>query len=256
MEPDAYQEMALLEDTHWWFLSRRKLLQVLLKGNLTQHSQNQILEIGCGTGGNLSMLSKFGDVIGIEMNLAAQMYSELKSSPMNNIEIRSGFAPDNLPLDKKERFDAVCMFDVLEHISEEHETLIGLRDLLTVNGKLFLTVPAYQWLWSSHDDFNHHKRRYSRKTLIKALSKSGYKAIKVGYFNTFLFPPVAIIRSLERVSGRGGGAGIGSPNRFINMILKTVFDAEIPFSKRKLMPFGLSLWAVCELSNTAFENNN
>jgi SAM-dependent methyltransferase len=247
MEPDAYQEMSILEEKHWWFVSRRKLIKRLLNKHLAELDQIQILEIGCGTGGNLMMLGEFGHVLGVEMNLDAEAYSRRKTQDLNQINVVSGSAPNNLPLKESDLFDAICLFDVLEHIDEDSETLTKLINHLKPTGKIFITVPAYQWLWSAHDDFNHHKRRYTKRNLSNLLKKTGLSKIKVGYFNTFLFPLAALVRLVERAFGKQTSAGVGRPNALTNQILKNVFGSEVTISSRGLFPFGLSIWAIYEL---------
>ncbi len=137
------------------------------------------------------------------------------------------------------------MFDVIEHIKEERQILNLCSDLLTEKGKIFITVPAYQWLWSVHDDYFHHERRYTKKSLQKILNESEFKILDCGYFNSLLFPVAVIQRLLEKLVGAGRG-NVTLPNKLINQILMRIFSLESKLYKFSRFSFGLSIWMVAE----------
>ena len=175
MNPAAYIEMAETESRHWWFLGRRAILSRVI-ANLALPQNSKILEVGCGTGGNLKMLAKFGEVSALEMDATAR---EIAAKKTNNLyDIRAGFCPDDIPFNDQQ-FDLICMFDVLEHIEKDDETLTSLKKLLNKNGRILITVPAYQWLYGPHDEFLHHKRRYSAGELREKFSIAGLHPIKL-----------------------------------------------------------------------------
>src|SRR4029077_81559 len=122
----------------------------------------RILEIGSGTGGNLVMLSSFGQVSAVEMDASARSIALQKTD--GRFDIRAGFCPGGIPF-ANEKFDLICLFDVLEHIEEDIATLVAVKGLLASGGRVLMTVPAQQWLWSAHDEFLHHKRRYAAREL-------------------------------------------------------------------------------------------
>ncbi|MGH9896703.1 MAG: class I SAM-dependent methyltransferase, partial [bacterium] len=157
MSPEAYLQMPETEASHWWYAGRRTALASLIAG-LDLPVDARILEIGSGTGGNLPMLSSFGRVSALEMNATARSIAERKTS--GRFDIREGLCPAEIPF-ADEKFHLVCLFDVLEHIEEDVETLVAARNLLAQGGRVILTVPAYRWLWGVHDELLHHKRRYS-----------------------------------------------------------------------------------------------
>ena len=110
------------------------------------------------------MLAEFGEISALEMDSNARAIASKKTN--NLYDIRAGYCPDEIPF-RDQRFDLICMFDVLEHIEHDTETLMAIKKLLTKHGRILITVPAYQWLYGAHDEFLHHKRRYSANQLKK-----------------------------------------------------------------------------------------
>lgn len=242
VDPAAYIEMADVESRHWWFTGRRAILTSTIE-QLKLPRETRILEIGCGTGGNLDMLAGFGTVSAFEMDTGAHAIASLKTS--GTCDIRLGYCPDHIPF-KEERFDLICMFDVLEHIQEDTETLTAVRSLLSENGRLLVTVPAYPWMYGVHDRFLHHKRRYSARELQQKITASGFRSKRMSYFNTILFPLAAIVRAKERLSGSSTSTGGNIPPRVINTLFSGLFCAEKGWLKYFNFPFGLSLICVLE----------
>ena len=245
MNPAAYLEMAETESRHWWFLGRRAILTAILnKLELPQNSK--ILEVGCGTGGNLKMLAEFGKVSALEMDANARAIASEKTN--NLYDIRAGHCPDELPF-KDQRFDLICMFDVLEHIDQDTETLTAMKQLLTKDGRILVTVPAYQWLWGAHDEFLHHKRRYSATVLRQAIKDAGLQPLKTSYFNTILFPLAAIVRIKDKLFANRTVTGTAIPPAIINTAFSTLFGAERFLLERFNLPFGVSLLCVLKAAD-------
>lgn len=245
MNPAAYLEMAEMESRHWWFCGRRAILtQIIGSFDLPQNSR--ILEVGCGTGGNLEMLGKFGNVSALEMDEAARAIASEKTS--GRFDIRAGCCPDKIPF-TEQKFDLICIFDVLEHIDKDTETLLSVGKLLKKNGRILVTVPAYQWLYGAHDIFLHHKRRYTANQLQKKITAANLKACKISYFNILLFPLAAIVRLKDRWLGNATASGTKVPPLIINILFRKLFGFERFLLQRIDLPFGVSLLGVLEATD-------
>jgi len=246
MNPIAYEEMAEVEGNHWWFSGRRAILRNVIR-TLDLGGSAKILEIGAGTGGNLSMLSDFGTVAAIEMDEHARSIALKKTG--GRFDIRAGSFPDAVPLFSTD-FDLVCLFDVLEHIDSDVETLVAIKNLLAKRGRVVLTVPAYQWMWSSHDAFLHHKRRYSAAHLRSVVASAGYRLLKLSYFNTLLFPAAAMARFRDRLVIAERPKPTQVPPKPVNQVLAGLFSLERFLVPRVDLPYGVSLLCVIEAMPT------
>ena len=156
MEPDVFAKMGRVEQRHWWFCARRKILADQIE-QLALSDNARLLEVGCGTGGNLSMLSRFGKVVAVEPDNAAR----LRAHQQSGLEILSGSLPYQLP---KAAYgaDLAVALDVIEHVDDDRAAIGAISQCLRPGGRFLATVPAYQWMWSDHDVAHHHKRRYRR----------------------------------------------------------------------------------------------
>jgi SAM-dependent methyltransferase len=235
MELEIYHKTAESEDKHWWFIGRRKIVgQVLDRLALPQESM--LLEVGCGSGGNLPLLSRYGKVYAMEIDKTALAYA------MNRRigTIAPGRLPEIIPFPEIQ-FDLMLMTDVLEHIAEDTLSLENLRRRLKPGGYLLLTVPAFQALWSRHDQLHHHQRRYRRDRLRDIVVKAGYEVVLASYINTFLFPAIAGLRLLQKLLQKEGGSDLWMPPAMVNRWLATIFGSEGIFLKFFPLPVGISL---------------
>ncbi len=237
MDPQIYVEMAGIEDKHWWFVARRKIVNKIIK-NLALPKNTQILEAGCGTGGNLSMLSCHGDLYGMELDeLALDFAFNRQICP-----ILPGKLPNEIPFENC-NFDLVVLLDVLEHLEKDLASLQALKSRIKPGGWLLITVPAKSWLWSEHDVLHHHYRRYVRSSLVKVVKSAGYDVSYVSYYNFILFPLIAIARTLQRffLSKSNQSKYLTVPSSLINNLLTNIFASERFFIGNLYFPFGVSL---------------
>jgi len=240
MSPDAYLEMARTEDRHWWFAGRRAILKSIIF-SLGLSPNAHILEIGSGTGGNLEMLSGFGKVSGLEMDATARAIAAEKTG--GRFDIRDGCCPSLIPFGDV-KFDLICLFDVLEHIKEDEETLLALKGLLAKGGRVLLTVPAYDFLLGVHDAFLYHERRYSSAALRQKAVAAGFQVVKLSHFNAFLFPVACAMRLKDRLLKSPVSSGTRIPPPPSNSIFRSLFSSERFLLRKCNLPFGMSLLAV------------
>ena len=238
MERVVYRQMAELDQRHWWYRARREILAELIRHDAKPPANADILEIGCGTGHNLEMLGEFGRVDAVELDDEARAVAEK----------RLGRKVMNAPLPELEgvgdrRYDLVAALDVIEHVDDDAAALAAIAGKLKPGGKLVMTVPAHQWMWSAHDVVNHHKRRYSKAALRRLVQASPLRLDRIGYFNSLLFPLAIAERLASKLRGKDE-ADVRLPPKPLNAALEAVFAAERHLVGRLPLPPGLSLFAV------------
>lgn len=235
MDRIVYERMAAHDTTHWWYRARREILSEYLTrfGNLPKDAR--ILEIGCGTGHNLPMLAQFGDVDAIEIDeTAAAKASERLGKPIGSSPL-----PELVGV-KPGSYDLVAVLDVVEHVADDIAALKAMATALKPGGKILITVPAHQWMWSAHDVVNHHKRRYSKGTLTAALEEAGLKWRQLRWFNSLLFPVAVAARFAGKLMGKDDSDD-SPPPKLLNTLFEGVFGLERHLLGRVPMPPGLSI---------------
>jgi SAM-dependent methyltransferase len=235
MDPIIYTQMSEIEDSHWWFVSRRLILSHLIS-ELKLPPDAKILDAGSGTGGNIAMLSQHGKVFPMELNDAAREIA----FQLKNKAIEPGFLPNNIPF-RDLKFDLIVLLDVLEHVEDDIASLLSLKSRLKDNGWLLITVPAYPWLWSRHDESNHHKRRYVLRDLRRISKNAGLSIYYISYFNFVLFPLIAGLRLLKNIFKFGSDSDLAMPSKIINQILAFLFRSEYYLLGKYRLPFGVSI---------------
>jgi SAM-dependent methyltransferase len=238
MERIVYDQMAELDERHWWYRARREVLAALIRRRVRPPKDAKILEIGCGTGHNLAMLGEFGHVDALEVDAGARAIAEQRlGRPVLNAPLPglSGVA--------ERHYDMIGAFDVIEHIADDAAAVASIAKRLKPGGKLVVAVPAHQWMWSAHDTVNHHQRRYSKRSLKRLITASPLKLEAVGYFNSLLFPLAVAQRLASRLSGQDD-SNLTLPPRPLNYALERGFAAERLLIGRVPLPPGLSLFAI------------
>lgn len=239
MDREIYARMREVEDRHWWFRGRRSIVTQTL-ADLGLPRDPLILDAGCGTGGNLELLSAFGATTGMEADDEALTFA----SKRGVATVLKGHLPDGMPA-FGQQFDLVVLLDVLEHIDSDRESLAALRSVMKSGAHVLITVPAFAFLWSKHDEIHHHKRRYVKSTLRSAIEAAGLKTIQMTYFNTVLFPLIAAVRLKERYLPPQDVMGeLSVPGAAVNGALASILRFECGMLRRMSLPFGVSLLAV------------
>ena len=238
MDRAVFERMAELDQQHWWFTARRRILSAVIRRVARPPANARILELGCGTGHNLDMLGAFGPVEASELDdHAREMASKRLGRPVEKVAL-----PD-LSKFPASSYDMIALLDVLEHVPDDKGSLAAIFTRLKPGGALLLTVPANPWMWSAHDVAHHHHRRY-RKAEIAALAReAGFEIDLLSPFNTMLFPLIAGVRLLNKVRGHDSSDD-ALPSPPVNRALDRLFGAEAGLIGRLPFPFGVSLVAV------------
>lgn len=238
MDDILYSTFFAVEDRHWWFAARRKIVFSLIKAFTRVPRGADILDVGCGTGAFLKALTQDYSAFGIDLSPLA--IEQCHARGLSRVAVGT---LDGFPFPNK-HFHLVTMLDVIEHIDDDLAALRLAKGLLTNNGYLFLTVPAFPFLWSKHDEMNRHKRRYKKKELKTRLEQSGYTIDFISYYNTFLFPIALIERLFEKSLHLTPSSALRIPPAPLNAIFTCVFGCERWFLRKVPFPFGLSLLAI------------
>jgi SAM-dependent methyltransferase len=239
MDERLMQTMLEVDEHHWWYRGRRKVIRAELN-RLALPPAAQILDAGCGSGRTLEELEPYGTVQGIELDPEAAAMARARGCG----EVREGRL-EELPW-PDDSFHLITCLDVIEHTPDDRATLGELRRVCKPGGYLLVTVPAYQVLWSPHDDANHHFRRYNRRMLRVAAVQSGWSIQRMTSFNSLLFPPAAAVRLLQRwrpPSDYKPDLNLGPA--WLNTVLERPLALEASLLARgRTLPAGLSLLAV------------
>ena len=236
-----------LESFYWWFVARRKLLDSMV-GTLTlDFDDATILDVGCGTGINFSILSRYGTAVSTDSAQDALSFS--KERGVDKL-VRSRV--ESLPF-ANESFDLITALDVLEHIDDDLSALIELRRIMKNDGTIFITVPAYGFLWSEHDEALHHRRRYAASELRNKLTRCGFRVQRISYYISTLFFPILMARFLQSIfkkSVEPSTSHILLPN-WLNSFLVFILDIERLVLKWINFPFGVSLLCIARKEEEA-----
>jgi len=238
MRQDLYEDLYLQEEKHWWHISKRNTIKRMLAAFLP-NKKPQILDIGCGTGKTMEMLSSFGIVWGLDKSKIALSFCR-KRGGFRHLTL--GEVTDRTF--KNDFFDVITMLDVLEH-TEENATLRETNRILKPGGIMILTVPAYQWLWSTWDEVLKHKKRYTKHDLKTVVEKHGFEVIRASYMYSFLVMPIYFFRKLKSRNKTYESDFSTNPSIF-NIFFTLLSNIERYLVVRGWVPFGTSLILVCK----------
>jgi SAM-dependent methyltransferase len=227
MDAAAFAHMAAAEAEHWWFVGRRTVISALIDSAQLPPS-GAILEAGCGTGGNLAVLSRRGTIAAFEPHIDALAFARARHP---GVEILQGELPSRLPFELGS-FDLVAALDVLEHVEDDMGSAKALVGLARPGGSIIVTVPAHQALWGSHDRRLHHVRRYGRAQLLSLFEALDVDLVRVTAFNTLL-APIAVTYRVAEVALR---TDLGNQERLpaapLNAMLTSIFSSEAALIRR------------------------
>jgi SAM-dependent methyltransferase len=240
MDRDYELQTHQAEDRHWWYRGRRTVLDGVI-ADLGLGPGARILDAGCGSGRNMVELARFGSVTGVELSETSVEIARSRDAG----EVVAGSVLE-MPF-AESTFDLAVSLDVIEHLEDDLGALRELRRTVAPGGALLVTVPAYQWLWSGHDEINHHHRRYTRRALQRVGERAGWKQARTTYFNSLLLPIAIVLRILERFNTKTTESSLDLwiPPAPANWLLERPLVLESALISRGVrIPAGLSLLAV------------
>jgi 2-polyprenyl-3-methyl-5-hydroxy-6-metoxy-1,4-benzoquinol methylase len=244
MKKEMYSHIQHVEQNHWWYVARRKIIFDWVLQILAEYSAPQVLDIGCGTGFNLEYLraNGYNQVMGLDFSTEALGFCSNRC--LTGLLCGDGAY---LPL-RHESFDVIMALDLVEHLEHDEQGLHHMARLLKPNGSLIIFTPAFTFLWGLQDEVSHHYRRYTAAELRQKITGAGLSIKKLTYVNIFLFPLIWAGRLALRLSGhqtQGVSENDLHPG-WSNNLLQAILAAERPLLRRINFPFGVSLLCIAQ----------
>jgi SAM-dependent methyltransferase len=236
MKEHTYPIMFRIEQSHWWYTGRRKILADFVENICRQVTDRRarILDVGCGTGANLLMLSEYGDAEGVDVSEDALAFCRERG--LENVKLG---AAEALPYEDG-TFDLVTGLDVVEHLDDDLAGLREMRRVLRPGGRVLLFVPTFMFLWGLQDDVSNHRRRYRLPELRRVLEQAGFEIERTTYANITFFLPILLARKLMRVTGIKAESENNINVSALNGLLGGMLGAESVVLRYMNIPFGVS----------------
>jgi len=235
-----YELVREVQDTHWWWLGRKRIIETLIEKNIKHSKKLSIADIGCGFGGNISMLRQYGDVTALELNKEA--ISQITYKWGDSVKTIVWKSPEAIA----EKFDLMLLADVLEHIPNNIEAIEWIYEHLNDGGYCILTVPAHMFFWSDMDDVVHHYQRYGRNNFLSPFVNK-FHIVYFSFYNMILFPVkvafVFINKAIRLIFPKRKKRSYNDvPPRIINSLFKRTLYIEAWMVKYGIsLPFGVSM---------------
>jgi SAM-dependent methyltransferase len=238
MDTREYTRLAEHEEWYWWHRAREMIVHRVLRRHAPAAAR--ILDVGCGTGATTASLRPFGSVLGLDIGREALIRASERNLPV----ARSSAV--RLPV-RPGAFDVVVALDVLEHLDDDLAAAREIRLALAPGGLLLATVPAYPFLWSSHDIALGHRRRYARRQLLKVLESAGFEVELCSYVMSAILPAAMAVRLAERLrprADRPAESGYLPVPPLLNSLLTHLVGLDGYLVRWVKLPFGLSVLAL------------
>jgi len=250
MKIQAYESMAELDTKHFWYVSRLQIINSLIY-KISNQGVHKVLDFGCGSG----YISK-----GLQDRFPNLKITSADHNEIALKSVKSKGISDVLDLRvqalQESSYDIILCLDVLEHLENDQACLVKLKKSLKKNGKIIVTVPAFEFLWSGEDYVSNHLRRYNKKKLNNLIQKSGFRVEYISYFNFFLFLPILFVLFKNRILFPKSmyESNVKVYPDFLNLLFTKIFSFEEKFIGRIKFPIGFSLVAI--ISPEYFEEPN
>lgn len=236
MMEHTYPILYEVEQSHWWHVGRRRIIASLVEEICRQVKDRRprILDVGCGTGANLLMLSEYGDAEGVDISEDALAFCRERG--LN--KVKHG-AAEELPYEDC-AFDLVTALDVVEHIDDDVASLREMRRVLRPDGRVLLFVPTFMFLWGLQDDVSNHRRRYRLPELHRVLAQAGFEVERSTYANITFFAPILLIRQLMRLTKVKAETENNINVPALNGLFGWLLGSESTILRYMNLPFGVS----------------
>lgn len=236
MMQHTYPILYQVEESHWWHTGRRRIIAGFVREICRKIKDRapRILDVGCGTGANLTMLSQFGDAEGVDISPDALAFCRERG--LKNV--RQG-AAEALPYEDG-TFDLVTALDVVEHLDDDLGGLREMRRVLRPGGHVLLFVPTFMFLWGVQDEVSHHRRRYRMSELSRVVREAGFEIERTTYANITFFAPILFVRRLMRLTGVRAETENNINISALNGVFGRVLGAESTALRFMNFPFGVS----------------
>lgn len=243
MESNEYKTLFALEDTYWWYQARRTLVQEMLASAVTPRNDQVVVDLGCGTGANAAVLKQFGNPVLVDVSPEAIQFckqrglGKLMQSSLESVALRS------------RSVDVATALDILEHLDDDLAGMQEVQRILKPNGVFLITVPAFGFLWSEHDEALHHRRRYTADELRAKLTASGFEMVRTTYFIMMLFFPIAVIRVWQGIFKKNVSPKTSHVilPRWVNFVIERLLALERVLCRHVNLPFGVSIVAIARV---------
>ena len=232
----TYPILFRVEQSHWWHIGRRRILSGFVEDicrGVTDR-RPRILDVGCGTGANLLMLSKYGEAEGVDISEDALAFCRERG--LDKVNLGAG---EELPYDAG-TFDLVTAFDVVEHMDDDLAGVTEMRRVLRPGGRVLLFVPTFMFLWGLQDDVSNHRRRYRLPELRRVLEQAGFEIERTTYANITFFLPILMVRQLMRLTGIKTETENTINVPALNGVFGKILGAESTILRYINLPFGVS----------------
>jgi len=236
MMQHTYPILYQVEQSHWWHIGRRKILSGFVSDICSRVTDRpaRILDVGCGTGANLLMLSRYGAAEGVDISEDALAFCRERG--LDHVKQGAG---EELPYEDN-TFDLVTAFDVVEHMDDDLAGLSEMFRVLRPGGHALIFVPTFMFLWGLQDDVSHHRRRYRLPELQRVLERAGFEIERSTYANITFFLPILLIRKLMRLTGLKADTENNINVSAMNGIFGALLGAEGTILRYANLPFGVS----------------
>ncbi|MBA3484566.1 MAG: class I SAM-dependent methyltransferase [Pirellulales bacterium] len=225
-----------LYENHWWWRAREAAITREIEMLFEADGSHDILDVGCGDGLMFERLAPYGRIEGVEIDPAAV-------APNSRWRDQIHFGPFDGSIRSDRRYDLILLLDVLEHLPDPTAALKHARALLKPQGALLMTVPAFNILWTSHDDLNHHFTRYTKRSFHALAVAAGIRLQRMRYLFHWTFPAKLVVRCKEAVFPTAATPP-RLPPPLVNTMLTVMSKCEQASLGRLPVPFGSSLLAV------------